>query len=63
MRKLTKIEKQEYARLHEIILTGRERYLETGGDPQRCPSGRYGDDYLTIEERREALALGSIGKN
>ena len=58
MRKLTELEKQQYARLQEILLTGRQRYLEAGGDPRRCPSGRYGDDYLTIQERIEALGLG-----
>ena len=58
MRKLTELEKQQYARLQEILLTGRQRYLEAGSDPRRCPSGRHGDDYLTIEERIEALGLG-----
>ena len=58
MRKPTELEKQQYARLHEILLTGRQRYLEAGGDPRRCPSGRHGDDYLTDEERQEALELG-----
>lgn len=58
MKNPTKLEKQQYVRLHEILLTGRQRYLEAGGDPRRCPSGRNGDDYLTIEERQEALELG-----
>ncbi len=51
-------EKQQYARLHKILLMGRQRYLEAGGDPRRCPSGRNGDDYLSGEERQEALELG-----
>jgi truncated hemoglobin YjbI len=58
MNKLTEAQKQQYARLHEILLTGRQRYLEAGGDPRRCLSGRHGDDYLTNEERQEALELG-----
>lgn len=58
MKNSTELEKQQYVRLHEILLTGRQRYLEAGGDPRRCPSGRNGDDYLTIEERQEALELG-----
>lgn len=58
MKQPTEVEKKQYARLHEILLTGRQRYLEAGGDPRRCPSGRNGDDYLTLEERQEALALG-----
>jgi hypothetical protein len=44
MNKQTEVQKQQYARLHEILLTGRQRYLETGGDPRRCPIGRHGDD-------------------
>jgi hypothetical protein len=59
MKNSTELEKQ-YVRLHEILLTGRQRYLEAGGDPRRCPSGRNGDDYLTGEERQEALALGRL---
>ena len=58
MKQPTELEKQQYARLHEILLIGRVRYLEAGGDPRRCPSGRHGDDYLTDEERQEALELG-----
>ncbi len=58
MKNSTEMEKQQYVRLHEILLIGRQRYLEAGGDPRRCPSGRNGDDYLTIEERQEALELG-----
>lgn len=50
--------KQQYARLHAILLLGRQRYLTAGGDPRSCPSGRNGDDYLTAEERQEALELG-----
>lgn len=60
MRKPTELEKQKYAKLHKILLTGRRRYIEAGGDPRRCPSGRDGDDYLTIEERQEALELGQL---
>lgn len=58
MREPTKLEKHQYARLGEILALGRQRYLDAGGDPRRCPSGRHGDDYLTNEERQEALMLG-----
>ncbi len=58
MKKITKLEKQQYTKLHEILLAGRKRYLEAGGDPHSCPSGRNGDDYLTDKERQEALELG-----
>ena len=43
MKQPTEVEKQQCARLHEILLIGRQRYLEAGGDPRRCPSGRNGD--------------------
>ena len=56
--KTTEQVNQQYARLHEILLRRRQRYLEAGGDPRSCPSGRNGDDYLTPEERQEALELG-----
>lgn len=58
MKEMTELQKQQDARLAEIVALGRQRYLEVGGDPRRCPSGRYGDDYLTDEERQEALMLG-----
>lgn len=58
MKKMTELQKQQDARLAEILVLGRQRYLDTGGDPRRCPSGRYGNDYLTDEERQEALMLG-----
>ena len=58
MKKMTKLQKQQDARLAEILALGRQRYLDAGGDPRRCPSGRHGDDYLTDEERQEALMLG-----
>jgi hypothetical protein len=58
MKRLTEQVNQQYARLHEILLMGRQRYLAAGGDPRSCPSGRNGDDYLTAEERQEALELG-----
>lgn len=57
MREPTELEKQQDARLAEIIALGRQRYLDAGGDPRRCPSGRNGDDYLTDSERQEAIML------
>lgn len=56
--KPTELQKQQYERIGEIGALGRQRYLDAGGDPRRCPSGRHGDDYLTDEERQEALMLG-----
>lgn len=57
MREQTELEKQQDARLAEIVALGRQRYLEAGGEPRRCPSGLHGDDYLTDEERQEAIML------
>ncbi len=58
MKRTTEQIKQQYDKLHKILLIGRQRYLAAGDDPRSCPSGRNGDDYLTAEERQEALELG-----
>lgn len=57
MKEMTELQKQQDARLNEILTLGRQRYLNARGDPRRCPSGRHGDDYLTDKERQEALSL------
>jgi hypothetical protein len=57
MRELTELQKKQEARLQELINIARKRYLDAGGDPKRCPSGRLGDDYMTDEERSEAIML------
>jgi hypothetical protein len=57
MKKMTEAQKQMDARLAEIAAVGRQRYLDAGGNPGGCPSGRHGDDYLTDEERQEAIML------
>ncbi|ACK72076.1 conserved hypothetical protein [Gloeothece citriformis PCC 7424] len=48
---------QTEARLQVLMTLAKERYLAAGGDPKRCPSGLKGDDYLTEEERQEAIKL------
>ena len=51
-------EKQQIeTRLQALIALARERYLAVGGNPKQCPSGRKGDDFLTDEERQEAMLL------
>ena len=35
----------------------RQRFLDAGGDPRHPPSGVKGDDYMTDEERQEALTI------
>ena len=57
MREPTELEKQQYARLQELTALARQRYLEAGGDPTRCPSGVQGDDYMTDAERQESIEL------
>ena len=44
-------------RLQALMALAKERFLSAGGDPKHCPSGRQGDDFLTDEERQEALLL------
>ena len=52
------IEKQAIeTRLQELMTLAKERYLAAGGDKNHCPSGKKGDDYLTDDERKEALLL------
>ncbi|MEC4819045.1 MAG: hypothetical protein SAK29_38090 [Scytonema sp. PMC 1069.18] len=57
MRELTELQKKQEARLQELINIAKQRYLDTGGDSKRCPSGRKGDDFLTEEERQEVMTL------
>ncbi len=49
---------QQAHRMLELFAIARQRYLDAGGDPLRTPSGRQGDDYMTVPERQEALELG-----
>lgn len=58
MREPTELEKQQYKRLTELLSLAQQRYIEAGGDPRHPPSGQNGDDYLTDEERQEAIMLG-----
>ncbi|MBD0346324.1 MAG: hypothetical protein ICV63_16180 [Coleofasciculus sp. Co-bin14] len=58
MREATELEKQQYQRLRELLSLAQQRYLDAGGDPRHPPSGQNGDDYLTDEERQEAIMLG-----
>ena len=55
--KTTTEQQQNYEKISKIAARGRQSYLEAGGDPTRCPSGRKNNDYLTNEERQEILQL------
>ncbi len=52
------LKQQQAQRMLELFAIARQRYLDAGGDPQTTPSGRQGDDYMSEEERQQALALG-----
>lgn len=58
MREPTAQEKRQYERFKELLDISHQRYLAAGGDPSSTHSGRTGEDYLTDEERQEALNLG-----
>ncbi len=58
MRKPTELEKKQYERLQEIFVTGRQRYLNAGGDPRLSGGSLNEQDYLTDEEKKEVLELG-----
>jgi len=50
------LQKQQLTRFREILDTGKQRYVNAGGDPQHYRAG-IGEDYLTNEERQEASWL------
>lgn len=58
MTKPDRLKQQQARRMLELFAIARKRYLDAGGDPRRIPSGRKGDDYMTEQERQEALELG-----
>jgi hypothetical protein len=53
----TEKQKQRYARFQEIVEIGKQRYVDAGGNPQRYRAGLKGQDYLTDEERKEAIRI------
>ncbi len=53
----TEKQKQKYARFQEIVEIGKQRYVDAGGNPQRYRAGFKGQDYLTDEERKEAIRI------
>lgn len=58
MREPTELEKKQYQRLREIFTTGRQRYLNAGGNPRRSAGSLNGQDYLTDAEKKEVVELG-----
>ncbi|MDZ8224603.1 MULTISPECIES: hypothetical protein [unclassified Nostoc] len=52
------IRQQQAQRILELFAIARQRYLDAGGNPRHTPRGLKGDDYMTDEERQEALVLG-----
>ncbi|MCY7278079.1 MAG: hypothetical protein LH702_31180 [Phormidesmis sp. CAN_BIN44] len=57
MREPTDLERQQYARLRELLDVSHQRYLEAGGDPDKTHSGLPGHDYLSDAERVEMVTL------
>jgi hypothetical protein len=51
------LKKQLYERVKKILDTGKQRYLDDGGEPRSYRAGFKGKDYLTDEERQEVLEL------
>ncbi len=58
MTKPDHFKQQQASRMLELFAIARQRYLDAGGDPRQTPSGRKGNDYMTDQERQEALKLG-----
>lgn len=56
MMKPNELQKQQLARFQEILDTGKQRYVNAGGNPRLYRAG-IGEDYLTDEERQEASWL------
>lgn len=58
MRDPTELEKKQYQRLREIFATGRQRYLNAGGESRLSAGSLNGQDYLTEAEKKEIIELG-----
>ncbi|MBK5647143.1 MAG: hypothetical protein I4N51_08605 [Acinetobacter sp.] len=50
------LQQKQLARFREILDTGKQRYVDAGGNPRHYRAG-IGEDYLTNEERQEASWL------
>ena len=57
MREPSELQKQQYERFTEILNAGKRRYIEAKGTHKGYRAGLKGQDYLTDEERQEALLL------
>ncbi|MBD2770776.1 hypothetical protein [Iningainema tapete] len=57
MENWTEEQKQKYARFHEILEMGKQRYIEATGNQRGYRAGFKGKDYLTDEERKEAAGI------
>ena len=55
--KSTETEKQQYARVKELLDISHQRYLAAGGEPKGTHSGLPGEDFLTATEREELVKL------
>ena len=57
MRAPSELQKQQYERFTEILNAGKQRYIQAKGTHKGYRAGLKGQDYLTDEERQEALFL------
>ncbi|NJK48955.1 hypothetical protein HC931_12930 [Candidatus Gracilibacteria bacterium] len=51
------IKKQQYEKVKIILDLGKQRYVTAGGNPKKYRAGFKEKDYLTDEERQEALTI------
>jgi hypothetical protein len=51
------IKKQQYEKVKEILDSGKQRYIDAGENPKTYRAGFKDKDYLTDEERQEALTI------
>lgn len=54
MENWTEEQKQKFARFQAILATGKQRFVEAGGNPKHYRAGFKGKDYLSDRERQEA---------
>lgn len=57
MREPTDLEHHQYKRLQEIFALGRQRYLQSGGDPRLSGGSLNDQDFLTEAEKEEIRSL------
>lgn len=57
MENWTEEQRQRFAKFQAILAAGKQRFVEAGGNPKQYRAGFKGKDYLTDEERQEAVQI------